>query len=95
MFGDTPVGIIVLDIVLVVIALLIGAVLIPILIKIFRQLGNISSDLTSCFKALTATNETMANVLKELQDARVRDKELEGRMKGIQSDVEELRRTQQ
>lgn len=74
-FGDTPVGIIILDI--------IGAILVPILFGVFKRLGSIAIKLTNCLDAMTASNATLAKVVEELNDARVRDTAIEGRIKGL------------
>ena len=79
MFGDTPTGIIILDFILVVM----GMILSPLLWGIFSRLGKIGENLTTCVKSLSETQGTLAAVVKELNDARVRDKDLEGRLKGI------------
>lgn len=79
MFGQTPVGIILLDIILVAM----GAVLTPILFGIFSRLGKVSEKMTACVASLAHANNTLAAVVKELNDARVRDTVLEGRIKGI------------
>ena len=79
MFGNTPTGIIILDFILVVM----GMILSPLLWGIFSRLGKIGENLTTCVKSLTETHTTLAEVVRELNDARVRDKDLEGRLKGI------------
>ena len=77
MFGDTPTGILVLDIVLV----LMGAILSPLLWGIFTRLGGITSSLTKCVQMQLEAQTVLAEVVRELNDARVRDKDLEGRVK--------------
>ena len=79
MFGETPTGIILLDAIL----LLVGAVLTPILFGIFKRVGEVSLRMTSCVNSLAQANTTIGEVVKELNDARVRDTALEGRSKGI------------
>lgn len=84
-FGDTPAGILLLDFILVAI----GVILTPLLWGIFSRLGQVSMNLADCLEAITHTNATLAEVVKELHDARVRDAQIEGRLKGID---EKLRR---
>ena len=79
MFGDTPTGIIILDFILVVM----GMILSPLLWGIFSRLGKIGENLTMCVKSLSETQGTLAEVVKELNDTKVRDKDIEGRLKGI------------
>lgn len=83
-FGDTPLGILILD--------AIGLTLIPLLVAVFRRLGAISTNLTDCVKALTVANTSLAGIISELNDARVRDKDIEGRLKGIDRRLETIER---
>lgn len=85
-FGNTPLGIIFLDIML----LIFGGVFIPVLWKIYSKLNHIDSKLdmvlhsiNNCITSLANANTALAKVCGELNDARVRDATLEGRIKGI------------
>ena len=86
MFGDTPLGILLLDIIL----LSMGAILTPILFGIFSRLGKVSEKLSICVTSLADTNKTLATVVQELNDARVRDKDIEGRLKGLNEKVDSI-----
>lgn len=88
MFENTPFGIILLDVIL----LLVGAILTPILFGIFKRLGEVSEKMTSCVASLAQANSTLANVVKELNNARVRDKDLEGRIKGLSEKISNIQR---
>lgn len=83
MFGDTPDGIILLDFIL----LAMGLVLSPLLWGIFKRLGEIASKLSECVTNLAATQSTLAEVVKELNEAHIRDTKMEGRMKGIERQI--------
>ena len=86
LFGTTPIGILILDVIL----LGIGGVLIPILWKIYsklntidRKLDNVSNQISACITSLANANTVLAQVVSELNDTRVRDAKLEGRIKGL------------
>ena len=83
MFGSTPTGIVILDIVLV----LMGMILSPLLWGIFTRLGGIATNLIECVKLLAQTNATLTKVIQELNDAKVRDTALEGRLRGIEKAI--------
>ena len=83
MFGDTAVGIVVLDFILVAM----GMVLTPILWGIYKRLGDNLENSKDSLELLAHSNATLAKVVEELHNARVRDKELEGRIKGLDDKV--------
>lgn len=86
MFGTTPLGIIVLDFILVAM----GIILTPILWGIYKKLGENSTKLGNCIESLARVNTKTANVIEKLHEIRVRDVEVEGRIKGIADDVKSL-----
>ena len=83
-FGDTPLAVLILD--------AIGLTLIPLLIAVFSRLGKISINLTDCITALATANTSLASIVQELNDARVRDKDVEGRLKGIDKQLENIKK---
>ena len=83
-FGDTPLAVLILD--------AIGLTLIPLLIAVFTRLGKITINLSECISALAAANASLASIVQELNDARVRDKDIEGRLKGIDKQLENIER---
>ena len=90
MFGNTPTGIIILDVILVAM----GMVLTPILWGIYKRLGDTVTNSENTIKIQTECNQSLIKVVEELNDARVRDKDLEGRMKGLDEKMNRLERRQ-
>lgn len=90
MFGDTPTGIIILDVILV----LMGMILTPILWGIYKRLGDAVTNSECTIKIQAECNQSLVKVVEELNNARVRDKDLEGRMKGLDEKMNRLERSQ-
>lgn len=83
MFGETPSGIVLLDFILIAMGLFLS----PILWGIFKRLGVISTNMTDCIKSLATANNSLAEVLKELHQANIRDTKMDGRIKGIENKI--------
>lgn len=93
-FGNTAPGILLLDFILIAM----GLILSPLLWGIYKRLGENNSKVDKVFGKIAESNDLnvrtlsmLADCVKELHDARVRDKELEGRVKGVQAEVNRLR----
>ena len=72
MFGNTPVGIIVLDIIL----LMFGGILIPLLWVIFKSLRDIGDNSKKFNAQTSAIMEKLTSVSQQLTDSHLRDKDI-------------------
>lgn len=77
--GNAPAGILLLNFILMAM----GVILSPLLWGIFKRLGDVASSLKSNVEVQNQIASHLISVLNELHDARVRDKDLEGRLKGL------------
>lgn len=66
-----------------IILVVMGIVVSPLLGGILWTLVKLSKNVDTTMASLTEVVSTLANVTKELNEARVRDTALEGRIKGI------------
>ena len=79
LFGDTPGGIVLLDIILLVF----GGVLIPMLWMIFDKLRQMLENSEASSKALVSLCDTLQTVTVELTEARVRDIEIKNEIENV------------
>lgn len=82
-FGDTPTGIIILDIILMIF----GGVLIPLLWMIFDKLRKMLDNSEASSKALTELCVSLKEVTIELTEARVRDIEIKHEIENVRQEL--------
>ena len=67
-------------------------ILVPLLIRVSSKLGKIVDHVQSCAESMESANTALAKILDEQAEARVRDKDFEGRLKGIDTRLERIER---
>ncbi len=67
-------------------------ILVPLLIRVSSKLGKIVDNVESCAESMENANSALVKILDEQSEARVRDKDFEGRLKGIQNRLEIIER---
>lgn len=84
MFGNTPVGIIFLDILLLIFA----AILIPLLYSIFRTLRDILTNTIRLGQAIGDLCVSVKEITEEMTEARIRDVGFNNEIKNLRKDLE-------
>ena len=84
MFEGIPVYVIILGI--------LELVLVPLLIRVSGKLAKIVDHVENCAESMESANSALAKILDEQAEARVRDKDFEGRLKGIDTRLERIER---
>ena len=67
-------------------------ILVPLLIRVSNKLSKIVDHVQSCAESMDNANTALVKILDEQAEARVRDKDFEGRLKGIQNRLEAIER---
>lgn len=87
-FGDTPIVLVVFEIVLVPVFLWVGHRL----GKIIKSVDRCSNTFDAVSEKLDRLNGSLAKVIDEQNDAEVRAERLEGRLRGLDNKIEHLLR---
>lgn len=85
-FGTTPPGILLLDFILIAM----GAILSPILWGILKRMGDVANHMKNNNSLQTQILANLTKIVDEQNEARIRDKEIEGRLKGVNENVTRL-----
>lgn len=85
-FGETPGGIILLDFIL----LAMGLILSPLLWGIFKRLGGVNNIAEQAVKLQGDLVKTVTKIFDEMIQVQVRDKDIEGRLKGLNDKIDSL-----
>ena len=87
MFGETPPGIILLDILLVVL----GGVLLPMLYSISKSLRKIFAKQGELMTSLSGIGESIGKVSQEMIEERIRDINFQNQINNLQADITSLK----
>ena len=83
MFGNTPAGLLLLDILLLVF----GGVLIPLLYAIFKILRDILTYCISFGETMTTLCKTVKSITDEMTETRLRDVKFENQITNLQTEL--------
>ena len=67
-------------------------ILVPLLVWNGHKLSKISKSLEKCTESMTTSNDSLKKLLDEVSDAKLRDKDTEGRLKGIDTRLDRIER---
>ena len=88
LIGDTPIALIILEIALIPLFWWIGVKL----NKTLKAVDKCVDALDATTKVLTKLNGSLGTVLDKLNQAEIRDKDTEGRLKGMNATLERIER---
>ena len=84
-FGTTPPGILLLDFILIAM----GCILSPILWGILKRMGDVANHMKNNNSLQTQIVSNLTKIVDEQNEARIRDVEFEGRLKGIDYKIDQ------
>lgn len=82
MFEGIPAYVIVLGV--------LEVILVPLLIRVSGKLAKIVDHVKSCAESMENANASLVKILDEQSEARVRDKDFEGRLKSLNDKVDKI-----